>query len=558
VDEPFETFGHTIEALEPNTTYNIRAVATNSGIGGTGQSERHTFTTPPEDIITVPTAPLNLSATPGSGQVALSWSAPVSDGGAAITRYEVSVNDGLWAATQTMTGHTVTGLSSRTHTFRVRAVNAQGAGLPASVTIEVTYEVINPPTIGPPRYLSATVEGNSVTLRWVIPLGETIMGLSYEISVNNGTPIAVLGNATERVFTDLAPGDYTFRIRARRTVEGNVVVSAWATAEATIAPLPAPTLTLPADTWNPARDAANETFMVVANREWTATVSAPPTGTLQWLSISGTTADSITLAVTANATGAQRVGTVTVSIPGTNLSRTLTVTQGPGEVFTITLNPNGGTVSPQSVTVTGNTVGNVLPTPTRPGFQFAGWFTAPTGTTQVLPTTEVTGSTTIFARWNVNITLNPNGGGIDADDRTMTLMAGSIIPELPVPTEMPAVRIPAEMPYRRGYVFDGWRLPNGELVTETCVVLNQHHTLTAAWSMIWHCDSDRVAFWPGEVNLYRRILGTPSDGFRTRWNGWVDNAITAWSHADVLDINIGIVTSASEAQIRTFGGQGMM
>jgi len=138
VDEPFETFGHTIEALEPNTTYNIRAVATNSGIGGTGQSERQTFTTPPEDIITVPTAPLNLSATPGSGQVALSWSAPVSDGGAAITRYEVSVNDGLWAATQTMTGHTVTGLSSGTHTFRVRAVNAQGAGLSASVTAVVT------------------------------------------------------------------------------------------------------------------------------------------------------------------------------------------------------------------------------------------------------------------------------------------------------------------------------------------------------------------------------------------------------------------------------------
>ena len=85
---------------------------------------------------TVPTAPQNFTATPGDGQVALSWAAPASDGGAAIIRYEVSSdNGGTRVTAATNTSHTFTGLTNGTpYTFKVRAVNSAGNGAEASVS----------------------------------------------------------------------------------------------------------------------------------------------------------------------------------------------------------------------------------------------------------------------------------------------------------------------------------------------------------------------------------------------------------------------------------------
>ena len=86
--------------------------------------------------ITAPSAPRNFTATPGNGQVLLSWDAPASDGGSAITKYQVSQDDGAsWTdVDKETTTHTFTGLTNGTeYTFRVRAVNIKGAGAEASV-----------------------------------------------------------------------------------------------------------------------------------------------------------------------------------------------------------------------------------------------------------------------------------------------------------------------------------------------------------------------------------------------------------------------------------------
>ena len=86
--------------------------------------------------LTVPTVPQNFTATPGDTQVELTWEAPASDGGAAITHYEVSADDGTtWVTASTSTSHTFTGLTNGTeYTFKVRAVNSEGHGDAASVT----------------------------------------------------------------------------------------------------------------------------------------------------------------------------------------------------------------------------------------------------------------------------------------------------------------------------------------------------------------------------------------------------------------------------------------
>ena len=79
----------------------------------------------------------------------------------------------------------------------------------------------------------------------------------------------------------------------------------------------------------------------------------------------------------------------------------LTIT--PKVSYTVNFNPNGGTVSPTSQTVTvGKTYGDLLPTPTRTGgYTFDGWYTAKTGGTKITSSSTVTTSVgdTLYAHW---------------------------------------------------------------------------------------------------------------------------------------------------------------
>ena len=65
----------------------------------------------------------------GDGEVVLTWDAPASNGGAAITDYEYRINGrNPWISIgSTETTHTVTGLvNGAAYTFEVRAVNRIG------------------------------------------------------------------------------------------------------------------------------------------------------------------------------------------------------------------------------------------------------------------------------------------------------------------------------------------------------------------------------------------------------------------------------------------------
>lgn len=75
-----------------------------------------------------------------------------------------------------------------------------------------------------------------------------------------------------------------------------------------------------------------------------------------------------------------------------------------GRSVTVTLNANGGTVSPSSVTVTNGDAYGTLPEPTRSGYRFDGWFTASSGGTLVTADTLVNkpnGTDTLYAHWSL-------------------------------------------------------------------------------------------------------------------------------------------------------------
>lgn len=69
--------------------------------------------------------------------------------------------------------------------------------------------------------------------------------------------------------------------------------------------------------------------------------------------------------------------------------------------YTVTLNAGGGSVSPTSITVTKGSTYGALPTPTRSGYTFSGWFTAASGGTEITSSTAVnlSGNQTLYAQW---------------------------------------------------------------------------------------------------------------------------------------------------------------
>ncbi len=75
--------------------------------------------------------------------------------------------------------------------------------------------------------------------------------------------------------------------------------------------------------------------------------------------------------------------------------------QVPGVV--ITLNANGGSVSTGTLTKGYGSQMGTLPTPTRTGYTFTGWFTAATGGTKITNTTTVpANNVTYYAQWTIN------------------------------------------------------------------------------------------------------------------------------------------------------------
>ena len=78
---------------------------------------------------TVPDAPTIGTATRGNGQATVTFTAPASDGGSAITSYAVTSNPGGLTATGGSSPLTVSGLTNGTsYTFTVTATNAIGTG----------------------------------------------------------------------------------------------------------------------------------------------------------------------------------------------------------------------------------------------------------------------------------------------------------------------------------------------------------------------------------------------------------------------------------------------
>ncbi len=162
----------------------------------------------------------------------------------------------------------------------------------------------------------------------------------------------------------------------------------------------------------------------------------------------------------------------TTQIEGSTI--TIIVSKGKQPVK-VTFDGNSGSASSGSKTVYYTATYGTLPTATRTGYTFTGWYTAKTGGTQVTDATEVSTAVahTLYARWSTNaytLTFDPNGGTVSKGSASVSY--GSGYGTLPTPT-------------RDYYNFTGWYTAKtgGSQVSASTTMGASNATVYARWEL---------------------------------------------------------------------------
>lgn len=169
----------------------------------------------------------------------------------------------------------------------------------------------------------------------------------------------------------------------------------------------------------------------------------------------------------------------------TNVQANITLTaQWQANIYTITFDANGGSVTPTTVDYTYDGAVVAMPTPTRDGFRFEGWYTEQTGGTKwedVGNTNKPTLNITLYAHWSELYSATFIANGQTFVTQTDKYCSGDVL-------QLPATDPDAGTYACAGYTFVGWASDEQSGATTTCPTLvsaSTPITADATFHAVW-------------------------------------------------------------------------
>jgi fibronectin type 3 domain-containing protein len=215
----FETYQHSFLQAHLNAGVNSIALLAESD-HGVSRVDQLTVT---PATASVPSAPMNLTATPGDGSVALSWTGSASGNPTSYSIFRGSKSDGeavvaVGTVSGTATSFVDTGLhNGTTYFYNIAANNAVGIS-PSSNELSTTPAAGGGGGAIPsaPTGLTAVAGDSSVTLGWTASTGATSYSI-YRGTTPGGEAATAIATSTSATYTDTGRTNgttYYYRVTA--------------------------------------------------------------------------------------------------------------------------------------------------------------------------------------------------------------------------------------------------------------------------------------------------------------------------------------------------------
>lgn len=200
--------------------------------------------------------------------------------------------------------------------------------------------------------------------------------------------------------------------------------------------------------------------------------------------------------------------------------------------YTVTFNANGGSVSTGSKTVTYASTYGTLPTPTRTGYTFSGWYTSASGGTQITASTTVsiTSNQTLYAHWTIiTYTVSYNKGSSGTGTNTSDTKTYGV-----------TLTLRGAIFTRTGYTQTGWATSDGGTLAYT---LGGSYTANAAITL--------YPVWTATVSTFTVTSSVPADG-STQGTVSITRYSSSYTHTVKITFGSQSATYTSVATSKTF------